>query len=64
MDIVKHKLYDALIGDFSISQTLNVFPINRRTPVLGLGFYQNVFYINSMNFKFQAGLLFNIGFKL
>jgi hypothetical protein len=64
MDIVKHKIYDALIGDFSINQSMHYHPRFARTPIFGLGLYQSIYYIDSIGFKFQFGLLVNIGMQL
>jgi hypothetical protein len=64
MNTVKHKLYDALIGDFSISQNVHYHPRYARTPILGVGLYQSVYYIDSMGFKFQVGLLVHLGGKI
>ena len=64
MKTVKHKLYDALIGDSSISQSVHFHPRFARTPIFGVGLYQSVYYIDSMGFKFQLGVLLNIGMQL
>ena len=61
MNTVKHKLYDALIGDFSICQRLHYHPRYARTPIFGLGLCQSVYYIYSRGFKFQFGLLVHLG---
>ncbi|MDZ7260759.1 MAG: hypothetical protein ONB05_01385 [candidate division KSB1 bacterium] len=64
MNRVKHKLYDALIGDFSISQSLQYHPQYARTLILGVGLYQSVYYLYSSDFKFQFGLLVYLGGKI
>jgi hypothetical protein len=64
MKTVKHKLYDALIGDFSITQLLHYHPRFARTPIFGVGLYQSVYYIDSMSFKFQFGAVFHLGRQL
>lgn len=61
MNTVKHKLYDALIGDFSISQNIYYHPRFARTPIFGVGLYQSVYYIDSMGFKFQFGVVVHLG---
>ncbi len=64
MKTVKHKLYDALIGDFSVSQSVHYHPRCARTPIFGVGFYQSVYYIYSRDFKFQFGVVFHLGMQL
>jgi hypothetical protein len=64
MNTVKHKLYDALLGDFSTNQLLHYHPRFARTPIFGLGFYQSVYYIDSMGSKFQFGVVFHLGMQL
>jgi hypothetical protein len=64
MNTVKHKLYDALIGDVSISQSVFYHPRFARTAIFGVGFYQSVYYIYSMDFKFQFGLQIYLGGKI
>jgi hypothetical protein len=64
MNTVKHKVYDALIGDFSISQSVHYHPRFARTPIFGLGLYQSVYYVDLLGFRFQYGLLVNIGMQL
>ena len=64
MKVTKHKVYDALIGDLSLSQSFNFFPIHKKTLFAGFGFFQNVYYIYSKDFKFQPGLKINAGLQL
>jgi hypothetical protein len=61
MNTVKHKIYDALIGDLSISQSVHFHPRFARTPIFGVGFYQSIYYIDSMGFKFQVGVVVHLG---
>ncbi len=64
MDVKKHKVYDALIGDFSFSQSFLFFPIHKKTFFFGLGLYQNLYYVYSRDFQFQPGLIINAGLQL
>lgn len=63
MNTVKHKIYDALICDFSISQSVQYHPRFARTTIFGVGLYQSVYYIDSMGFKFQVGMVVHLGGK-
>ena len=60
----KHELWDAFIADFSLGQSLIYNPLDRRSIIFGLGIVENVYYIYSKNFLFQAGLLIHLGIKL
>jgi hypothetical protein len=64
MKTVNHELYDALIGDFSISQAVHYHPQFARTLWFGCGLAQVVYYIDSQGFQFQYGLVCKIGFQL
>ena len=64
MNIKKHKVYDALIGDLSFSQSFLFFPIHKKTFFCGAGLFQNLYYVYSKNFKFQPGLKINVGLQL
>jgi len=64
MNVKKHKVYDALIGDLSFSQSLIFHPIHKKTLFVGFGFFQDVYYIYSKNFQFQPGLIINAGLQL
>jgi len=64
MNITKHKIYDAVIGDLSFSQNFIFFPIHKKTIFLGLGTFQNLYYIYSKDFIFHPGLLINAGLQL
>lgn len=60
----RHKLWDAFIGDYSLSQSILYNPIDKSSVVLGLGVSQDVFYIYSKGISFQFSLLLNLGLKL
>ena len=64
IDTVDHKIYDALIVDYSLSQSLIFNPLDRRSLLLGIGLQENPFYIFSKRFQFQFGLLIYLGAKL
>ena len=64
MNVTKHKVYDALIGDLSFSQSLIFHPIHKKTLFVGFGLFQNAYYIYSKNFQFQPGLIINAGLQL
>jgi hypothetical protein len=64
VETTSHKIYDALISDFSLSQSLFYFPKDTRSVIFGIGFHQNLYYIYSMGIQFQVGLLFKIGMQL
>lgn len=64
MQAKKHKLYDAVLGDLSFSQSLLFQPLHARTLYFGLGLHQNGYYIHSKNFKFQPGFIFHLGMQL
>jgi hypothetical protein len=60
----EHKLYDAVILDYSMSQSLVFNPIDKRSILVGIGLLENVFYVYSKGFQFQVGPLLHLGFKL
>ncbi len=60
----EHKLWDAVIADYSLSQSIIYNPLDRHSVTFGLGLMENVYYIYSQKIKFQFGLLVNLGLKL
>jgi hypothetical protein len=64
MRTVKHELYDALLGDFSINQAVHYHPRFARTLWLGCGLVQTVYYIYSQGIQFRLGAVMQIGFQL
>jgi len=60
----KHKLWDLLIGDYSLSQSLIFNPLDKSALTFGFGLQENVYYVYSQGVKFQIGLLLNLGVKL
>ena len=61
---VDHKIYDALIADYSLSQSLIYNPLDKRSLIVGIGVQENVFYVYSKDFLFDVGLLIHLGLKL
>ena len=64
IDRKDHKLYDILILDYSLSQSLIYNPLDRRGFLFGIGLQENVYYIYSKGIEFQLGLLVHLGLKL
>lgn len=64
MDHVKHELYDAMIFDLSLAQSVHYFPINRKSLLFGIGIQESVYYIYSLGFRFQTGLLLQVGLQI
>lgn len=64
MNSVEHGLEDIFIGDISLSQKLSFIPKNTKSLILGVGFWQSLYYISSLGFNLQPGLNFHIGLKL
>ena len=61
MKTFKHELYDALLLDFSLGQSIHFHPKNARGITFGLGLLENVYYVYSMGMRFDAGLTFQAG---
>ena len=59
-----HKLWDAFIIDYSLSQSFIYNPLDKRSVIIGLGLMENIYYIYSRRVTFQCVLLINIGVKL
>lgn len=64
MQSKKHKIYDALIGDMSFGQSFLFHPIHCKTLFMGLGFFENMYYIYSKGFQFKPGIKLTAGFQL
>ncbi len=64
IDSAEHKIYDALIFDVSMSQSLLFNPIDKKSFILGAGLVENLYYIYSKGFSFQLGLSIHLGIKL
>ena len=64
MNHVDHKLYDAVISDFSIMQNIYYHPRNVRTLTWGLGLFQSISYVYSEKFNFEAGITLHVGMQL
>ena len=64
VETTQHKIYDALIGDLSMSQCFSFFPKDTKTVLFGVGFHQDLYYIYSQKIKFNAGLMLQIGMQL
>jgi len=63
-DTFKHKLWDAFLLDYSLSQSIIYNPLDKRSIVCGIGLMENVYYIYSQRVKVQFGVLINLGIKL
>ena len=63
-DTVEHKLYDVLLLDYSLSQSLVFDSLDKRGVIFGIGILENVYTIYSKSVQFQAGLVFHAGLKL
>lgn len=64
LDETRHKLWDAFIGDYTLSQTIIYNPLDKSSILFGLGISQDVFYIYSKKINFRFSLLINLGLKL
>ena len=64
VNLVKHKLYDAMIVDLSLAQSIHYFPVNRKSILFGFGIQESIYYIYSHGFQFQLGFLFQVGIQL
>jgi hypothetical protein len=60
----EHKLYDAIIGDLSLSQSLVFNPMDKSSILFGIGLAQDLTYIYSKGFRINLGALFHLGIKL
>ncbi len=60
----KHSLYDIFIGDISMSQSIIYNRLDKISPIVGIGLFENMTYIYSKKFMFSIGLLINFGIKL
>jgi hypothetical protein len=61
---VPRKLYDAFILEYAVSQTIQWNPLDKCSILIGAGVQESVNYIYSMDARFQAAILFHLGFKL
>ena len=64
VNLVKHELYDAMIVDLSLAQSIHYFPVNRKSILFGFGIQESIYYIYSHGFQFQLGFLFQVGIQL
>ena len=64
IDTKDHTLYDILIVDTSLSQSLLFDPLYKRSFLIGIGLFENLYYVYSKGIQFQFGLLFHLGLKL
>ncbi len=62
--ITDHEIWDALILDYSLSQSFTYNPMDKRSILFGLGLIENIYYVYSRRIQFQFGLLLNFGIKL
>lgn len=64
IDTKDHKIYDVLILNYSLSQSLIFDPLDERGIFFGVGLLEDVYYVYSKGIEFQLGLLFHLGLKL
>ncbi len=60
----QRKLYDALIVDYALSQSITYDPLDHRSFVIGLGLSESINYIYNRGIKLNIGLLIKAGIKL
>jgi hypothetical protein len=60
----EHNILDMFIGDFSLSQSLILNPLDTSFILLGCGLSQDLSYIYSQGFNVQWGFLFHLGLKI
>jgi len=59
-----HEIWDAVLLDYSMSQSLFFNPLDSKSLTFGVGFLESVTYIYSQSIRFHFGLLLHIGAKL
>jgi hypothetical protein len=59
-----HEIWDAVLLDYSLSQSLFFNPLDKRSVTLGAGLLQSMTYIYSQSFRFHFGFLLHFGAKL
>ncbi len=62
-DTVDHELWDALIGDFTMSQGIYHNKLDKTGIVAGVSLVENLYYVHSKELKFQPGLMVHFGYK-
>ena len=60
----RHKIYDAFIMDYSLSQIIQFSPYNKKSFLFGTGIIENMYYIYSKGIEFQVGIIFQIGIRI
>jgi len=65
-DIAKreHELYDAVLLEWALNQSLTYMPLDQQSVTLGIGLSESVNYIYSKKLRFQFGILFHLGLQL
>ena len=64
VDKIDHKVYDAFLLEYSLSQTFTYNPLDKRSFLLGIGLLENLTYIYSKDLNFEIGVLLQLGIKL
>ncbi|MBN2010937.1 hypothetical protein JW960_16430 [candidate division KSB1 bacterium] len=64
INVKKHKLYDAMIADYSLGQLIQFNPFDRSSLVCGFGLQQDVMYIYSKGIQINVAIQFQAGIKL
>lgn len=64
MATTRHKFWDAVIVDYSLSQSVLYNPLDQRAIIVGLGLMENVYYVHSQKVKIQPALMLHLGLKL
>lgn len=63
-ETTKHKIYDAFILNYSLSQKIIYNQLHKQGLTFGAGIVEDVYYIYSKQVKFQPGIIFYLGLKL
>jgi hypothetical protein len=64
METAHHQVYDAMIADLSVIESMRYHPRDARTLILGLGIIQDLYYVYSKGLKFQVGVTVQIGVQI
>ncbi|MFC1476950.1 hypothetical protein ACFL6L_00620 [candidate division KSB1 bacterium] len=64
LDESDHKIYDALLFNVSLSQSIMYNPLDKRSFTFGAGIMEDVYYIWSKDFQFRMGFMIHLGIKL
>jgi len=64
MNTVDHTLFDILLGDISLSQSIQYNPLDKSSFIMGGGIYEELIYNYTDDFKFNLALMLKLGVKL